>query len=128
MTGMKNGWGMAAVKEIPPVKSDWPETWKSIRHHFGITGFGINGCSKDAGEVMVPEHDETASGQQEVFFVHEGEALVTLGGETVTVPAGSIVAVEPQVRRQLVANASPTTIILVGGAPGKAYEVGEWEQ
>jgi hypothetical protein len=45
-----------------------------------------------------------------------------------SVPAGSIVAVEPHVKRQLVANASPTTIILVGGPPGRAYEVGAWEQ
>ena len=125
---MDKGWGVAAVKEIPPVEADWPARWKSIRHHFGITAFGINGCSKDAGEVMVPEHDETASGQQEVFFVHEGEALVTIDGEEMTVPAGSIVAVEPHVKRQLVANASPTTIILVGGPPGKAYQVGEWEK
>src|SRR5256885_520010 len=33
------GWRMAAVNDVPPVKPDWPPTWKSIRHHFGITAF-----------------------------------------------------------------------------------------
>ena len=37
------GWSVAHVDEVPPVKPDWPDTWKSIRHHFGVsggTGFG----------------------------------------------------------------------------------------
>ena len=35
------GWKAAAIDDIPPVKSDWPATWKSMRHHFGITAFGV---------------------------------------------------------------------------------------
>ena len=121
------GWGMADLKEIPPVLPDWPATWKSIRHHFGITAFGINAVSKDAGGVLIPEHDETESGQQEVFFVHEGEAIATLAGEEVRVPAGAIVAVEPRTKRKFEAAASPTTLIVVGSPVGRAYELPEWE-
>ena len=123
-----DGWSVADVKEIPPVLPDWPATWKSIRHHFGITAFGINAVSKDAGNVLIPEHDETESGQQEVFFIHEGEALATLGGEHVHIPAGSIVAVEPGTTRKFEAAASPTTLIVVGSPVGRAYEVPGWEQ
>ena len=57
---------------IPPVKPDWPATWKSVRHHFGITAFGINAVTKDAGNVLIPEHDEAESGQEEIYFVHAG--------------------------------------------------------
>ena len=110
------------------MKPDWPATWKSVRHRFGITAFGINGVSKDAGEVLVPEHDETASGQQEVVFVFEGEALVTVDGEEHRAAAGTIMAFEPEVRRKIAAAASPTTLLLVGGTPGKAYDVGAWEK
>ena len=56
-------WQVADVNGIPPVKEDWPATWKSVRHYFGITGFGVNAVTKDAGNVLIPEHDETASGQ-----------------------------------------------------------------
>jgi len=121
-------WQVTDVNEIPPVKSDWPATWKSVRHHFGITGFGINAVTKDAGNVLIPEHDEAASGQQELYFVHAGEVRATLDGEEVTVPAGSFVHCEPEAKRKLESTASPTTLIVIGGTPGAAYQVGEWEQ
>jgi mannose-6-phosphate isomerase-like protein (cupin superfamily) len=121
-------WGVARLHDVPPVKADWPATWKSVRHHFAISGFGVNGVSKDAGGVLIPEHDETASGQEELFFVHEGEVEATLDGEAVRVPAGSIVAVGPAVRRTFKAAASPTTLLIVGSPPGKAYEMPEFER
>jgi mannose-6-phosphate isomerase-like protein (cupin superfamily) len=122
------GWQVAAVNDVPPVKPDWPPTWKSIRHHFGITAFGINAVTKDAGQVLIPEHHERESGQQELYFVHAGEAVATLGDERVTVPAGGVIAVEPDVTRKIESTASPTTLLCVGGTPGAAYEVGAWEK
>jgi mannose-6-phosphate isomerase-like protein (cupin superfamily) len=122
------GWQVADVNDVAPVKPDWPQTWKSIRHHFGITAFGINAVTKDADQVLIPEHDERESGQQEIYFVHAGSAVATLGGERVTVPAGGLIAVEPDVTRKIESAASPTTLLCVGGAPGSAYEVGAWEQ
>jgi mannose-6-phosphate isomerase-like protein (cupin superfamily) len=124
----KSGWGVATISEIPPVKDDWPATWKSIRHHFGITAFGINGVTKDAGNVLVPEHNESESGQQEVFIVVEGSAVATLDGEQVEMSAGQIAAVEPGSTRKFESTSSPTTMVIVGAPVGKAYEVGAWEQ
>jgi quercetin dioxygenase-like cupin family protein len=121
-------WQIADVGDIPPVKEDWPATWKSVRHHFGISGFGVNAVTKDAGNVLIPEHDETASGQEELYFVHAGEARATLDGEAVAVPAGSFVRCDPGVRRKFEAGASPTTLIVIGGTPGRPYEVGDWEK
>ncbi|MGB2954053.1 MAG: cupin domain-containing protein [Gaiellaceae bacterium] len=125
---MAQGWQVAAIKEIPPVKDDWPATWKSIRHYFGITAFGINAVTKDEGNVLIPEHDESASNQQEVYFVHEGEVKATLDGEEVRVPAGSAVALEPSVKRKFEAVASPTTLLCIGSPIGAAYEVAAWEK
>jgi mannose-6-phosphate isomerase-like protein (cupin superfamily) len=122
------GWKVENVNDVPPVKPDWPATWKSVRHHFGITGFGMNAVTKDAGKVLIPEHDESESGQEEVYFVHAGEVLATLDGETARVHAGGILAVGPHVRRKLESTASPTTLLCVGGTPGQAYRVGAWEQ
>ena len=122
------GWKAEDVNAIPPVKPDWPATWKSVRHHFGITSFGVNAVTKDAGNVLIPEHDERESGQEELYFVHAGEVQATLDGEAVTIPAGGMVSVGPGVRRKIEATASPTTLIAVGGTPGKTYEIGPWEQ
>ena len=73
------------VDAVPPVKPDWPATWKSLRHHFNITAFGINAVTKDAGKVLIPEHNESQSGQQEIYFVHRGEVR---GGRVAHHPAG----------------------------------------
>ena len=128
MAAKTKGWGVETVRDIPPVKPDWPATWKSIRHHFGITAFGINAVTKDAGQVLIPEHNERESGQQEIYFVHAGEVVATLDGERVTVPAGGLIGVEPAVTRKIESTASPATLLCVGGTPGTAYEVGGWEQ
>ena len=123
------GWHVApAIDDIPPVKADWPATWKSIRHHFGITAFGINAVTKDSGEVLIPDHDESAGNQQEVYFVHRGAVRATLDGETVEIAEGGAVAIEPHVKRRLESAASPTTLLCIGGPVGKPYEVGDWEK
>ena len=123
-----SNWQVADVNEIPPVKEDWPETWKSVRHHFGITGFGVNAVTKDAGNVLIPEHDERSSGQQELYFVHRGTVHATLDGEPVTMHEGDFAAIEPGTSRKFEAGSSPTTMLVMGAAPGKAYEVGDWEK
>jgi uncharacterized cupin superfamily protein len=121
------GWQVEEVNEIPPVKPDWPATWKSVRHYFGITAFGVNAVTKDADNVLIPEHDETESGQQELYFVHAGEVVATLDGDRTTLPEGGMVAVDPGVKRKFEAAASPTTLMVVGAPVGAAYEVGAWE-
>ena len=114
-----DGWKAEAIDDIPPVKADWPATWKSMRHHFGITAFGVNAVTKDAGNVLIPEHEHADTGEQELYVIQRGAARATLDGEEVDVPAGSAVAVEGPVRRKFEATESPTTLIVVGGTPAR---------
>ena len=123
-----DGWKTALIDEIPPVKADWPPTWKSIRHHFGITAFGINAVTKDAGNVLIPEHRHAATGEEEIYIIQRGAAKATLDGVEVDVPAGGAVAVAGSVARKFEATESPTTLIVVGGVPGQTFEVGDWEK
>jgi quercetin dioxygenase-like cupin family protein len=127
-TSRGSGWMIEHVDDVPPVRPDWPATWKSVRHHFNITAFGINAVTKDEGKVLIPEHDETESGQQEIYFVHKGEVTVTLNGEQMTAAEGAVVAVKPATLRKFEAAATPTTLLVMGATPGRAYEIGEWEQ
>ena len=124
------GWAaerLSALPSVPTSTDPGDPDWRPARHYFGLTAFGINAVTKDADNVLIPEHDERASGQQEIYFVHCGSVRVTLDGETHEAPEGAMIAVEPNVSRKIESTSSPTTLIAVGGTPGKAYEVGEWE-
>lgn len=126
MTKLKS-WKIADIHDVPPIKANWSKGWHSIRHFFGITGFGVNAVTRDKGQSLTPEHDEMKSGQQELFVVLEGKAEFVLDDEKVLATKGMLVAIEPNVRRQATALASPTTVLAVGGAPGKAYKIQTWE-
>jgi len=107
-------------------------TWKPLRRHLGITAFGMNAyTAAEPGDEVVEAHDETgggAGGHEEVYVVLTGRATFTVAGEEVDAPAGTFVFVrDPAARRHAVATEANTTVLAVGGEPGKAYEVSPWE-
>jgi tetratricopeptide (TPR) repeat protein len=105
--------------------------WHPLRHALGVTGFGVNAYSAPtAGDDVVEEHregDETG-GHQELYVVLSGRARFTIDGEPVDAPAGTCVFLpEPGSRRHAVAVEDDTTVLAVGGEPGKPFEVSGWE-
>ncbi|HLW95286.1 MAG TPA: tetratricopeptide repeat protein [Solirubrobacteraceae bacterium] len=103
--------------------------WSPIRRHLGIESFGINGWrGREAGDVIVPSHDEDPSAHEEVYLVISGRATFTIDGEDVDAPAGSIVYVrDPAVNRGAVAAEADTAVIAAGGEPGAAFVPRSWE-
>jgi quercetin dioxygenase-like cupin family protein len=101
--------------------------WRPVRHHFGITSFGVNAFTgEQAGDRIINEHDETDE-QEELYLVHQGRARFELDGEEVVAPAGTLVFAKPGVKRTAFAEEPGTTLIAIGGAPGQAYEPHGWE-
>jgi hypothetical protein len=99
-----------------------------VRFHFGIASFGVSAWTGHAvGDRIVNEHDEADEGQEELYFVASGRARFELDGEQRDAPAGTFVHVLPGVRRTAFAEEPETTLLVVGGTPGKAYEVSDWE-
>jgi hypothetical protein len=99
----------------------------NIRRHFDIRAFGIR-ANRAVGEGhVIGEHDEVglgASGQEELYLVLSGAATFTVGEEQVEAPAGTLVFVrDPAMRRGATANEAGTTVLAIGGTPGKAYEL-----
>jgi quercetin dioxygenase-like cupin family protein len=119
---------VARLEEIDEIR-DGRAPFRPVRHHFGIEAFGVNTWTGQAGDRIVNEHDEAdvGDGQEELYFVHSGCARFELDGESVDAPAGTFVFVRPGVKRTAFAEGSPTTIVTIGGTPGKAYEVFGWE-
>jgi tetratricopeptide (TPR) repeat protein len=116
---------------MPLVKSSADFGVRPVRLHFGINSFGINAYSAAAGERVIEEHDELGHGagrHEELYFVAAGHATFELGGEEVDAPAGTLVFVrDPAVRRGAMATEGGTTVLVVGGIPGRAFEPSPWE-
>jgi quercetin dioxygenase-like cupin family protein len=121
-----SGYAISSLDEIEEI-TDGRCPSRPVRHHFGITSFGVNAWTgKEAGDRIINEHDE-ADEHEELYFVTAGRARFELAGEQKDAPAGTFVFVPPGVKRTAFAEEPGTTIVAVGGVPGKAYEPVGWE-
>ena len=117
MSGGRN-WQAGRLEEIERRDGDIP-----VREHFGIHAFGINAYERRDGGMLIGEHDEIGSGQEELYIVLEGTATFEIDGETFDAPAGTFVAVGPEAKRKATGTG---TVIAVGAAPGRPYEALDW--
>ena len=134
---MAEGYEVATIEGIATsgAADEGGAAWKSVRHHFDIHAFGASAYVADeAGQRVVPEHDETSSGRstegahEELYVVVSGSADFTVGGEQVGATAGTLVFVrDPDLVRTAFAREPGTVILAFGGAPGEAFAVSAWE-
>jgi hypothetical protein len=108
----------ARLDEIEPRGRDIP-----VREHFGIHAFGINAYRPSEDGTLIGEHDESGSGQEELYLVLDGKATFEVDGETIEAPAGTFVAVAPASRRKATGDG---TILALGGTPGEPYRAIDW--
>lgn len=101
-------------------------TWLLARKALGTDCFGYNLVVIGPGGRM-PEHDESGSGQVEVYAILEGEAVFVLDGEEVPAPAGTFASVEPGSTRTILNRSDgPVTALLIGVDPSGGYEPMSW--
>lgn len=122
---MPTGYWIKGLTEIPRVRDDEqgaPE-WYPIQHHFGLRAFGANAyVAREAGDLLIGDHDETGSGQEELYVVLAGQALFELNGERAEAHAVSVVVVrDPSVRRRAVASTAGTIVLAIGGRPADTF-------
>ena len=118
---------VAKLEEIAEL-TDGREPWRPVRHHLGITAFGITAwTAAETGDRIINEHDEADDDQEELYVVQRGRAVFELDGERADAPAGTFVHVRPGVKRTAFAEEPGTTILAIGGTPGQAYEPIGWE-
>ena len=115
-----------SVTQLQPAAA---ERFVSLRRELGVTTFGINQIILRPGERgRIHRHER----QEEVYLVIDGTLTVNLEGESTDIPAGGLVRIAPEVRRQI-ANLGPgrALIVALGGAvthdgrDGVAFT--EWE-
>ena len=111
-------WKVAHLDDIERRGRDIP-----VREHLGIHAFGTNAYTRGEDGTLINEHDETGSGQEELYVVLDGKATFEIEGETFDAPAGTLVFVGPGSRRRATGDG---TVLAVGATPGEAYEAIDW--
>jgi tetratricopeptide (TPR) repeat protein len=130
-TALEKGYVFATLEDLEPAPLIAPGATDDgrerfdVRRRFGITSFGIQAFRAPSKVDVIREHDETLlgeAGQEELYLVLDGAATFEIDGESVEAPAGSLVLVQPTAKRKATAKDARTTILVIGGTPGKAYE------
>jgi uncharacterized cupin superfamily protein len=123
---MADGYTIKHRDEFEVMEGSGEATWRLARKALGTSSFGFNLVEIAPGG-QIPEHDESGSGQDEVFIVLEGEATLRLGGEEHPAPAGTFVSMEPAVSRTIVNRSqAPVTALLIGVDPSGGYSPPSW--
>jgi mannose-6-phosphate isomerase-like protein (cupin superfamily) len=94
---------------------------RRVRVALGLNAFGLNHIHlPPAGHGR--EHDESATGQEEVYFVLEGDGTMAVDGDVVELRPNTYVFVPPGTMRQVRAGENGVTYLVVGAPPGRGYE------
>ena len=103
--------------------------WIPLRELLDVQAFGVNAWSvENAGDPVIPEHDERQVEHEELYVVVRGHARFTVAGDELDAPQGTIVFVrDPTIRRGAVAAEADTIVLSAGAKPGRAFETSPWE-
>jgi hypothetical protein len=91
-----------------------------VRRELGVAAFGIN-WYEIPPNTEGREHDERATGQEEVNVIIGGSGVYRVEGEEIPVRTGTFMRFDPETRRVPVAGPDGLTMIAVG-APRGSYE------
>ncbi|HEY4426889.1 MAG TPA: cupin domain-containing protein [Solirubrobacteraceae bacterium] len=100
--------------------------WHLVRRTLGLRAFGVNVVEIPAGE-QIPEHDEGARDQEEVFYVLGGSPTLVIDGDDHPVRAGTFARLDPMHSRTVRNDGDePASMLIVSAPRSSGYEPMEW--
>lgn len=112
--------------EFESMEGSGDSTWRLARKALGTSAFGFNLVEIEPGG-QIPEHDESGSGQVELYAILEGDAVLRIDGEDYTAPAGTFASIEPPATRTILNRSdAKVTAMLIGVQPEGGYEPMSW--
>jgi uncharacterized cupin superfamily protein len=114
----------ARIDELPSL---WDGFARLVRPGLGLSAFGANVMNLPP-DYATKSHDESASGQEELYVCLAGSGTVVLDddGTELALDGDRLAAVGPGVSRTLKSGPQGLRVLIVGGTPGSAYEPPAW--
>src|SRR4051794_1702795 len=117
-----SGYTAKAVDELPTL---WDGFAKLVRPGLEITAFGANIMDLPP-DYSTKAHDESESGQQELYVALPGAGSVDIDGQRHPLDADHLVCVNPSTSRVLSSGSDGLRALIIGGVPGGVYEPPGW--
>ena len=114
----------ARIDELPSL---WDGFARLVRPGLGLSAFGANVMNLPP-DYATKSHDESASGQEELYVRLSGTGAVVLDDDGTELPldADQLVAIGPSVSRTLKSGPEGRRVLIIGGVPGEAYQPPDW--
>ena len=118
---MADGYAIKHRDEFESMEGSGGATWLLARKALGTSAFGYNLVEIAPGG-QIPEHDESGSGQIELYVILKGEAILRIAGEDYPAPAGTFASLETQPTRTILNRSTePVVALLIGVHPAGEY-------
>ena len=120
---------MTTPTAVVSALDDMPQLWdgfaKLVRAGLGITAFGAQVMDLPP-DYSTKSHDESETGQQELYVALRGSGSVDIGEERLPLDAEHLVKVDAGTARVLSSGPEGLRVLCIGGLPGGVYEPPEW--
>ena len=114
------------IKREDELETNFGGSFKLLRHGLGMSSFGAQILQMPPNADGYPVHDHGEDGQEECYVVLEGDVELTAGDETHTLEPGVYARIGSGQDRKLVPGDNGVKLLVIGGVPGKAYEIAEY--
>jgi mannose-6-phosphate isomerase-like protein (cupin superfamily) len=111
------------AKRIGDMEAAFGGGFVKARAELGVTSFGMQVIQLPPSYEDYPLHDHAESGQEEVFLALTGSGWMDIEGERAELDAETLVRVGPTSRRKVHAGPQGLRMLVIGGAPGEAYNL-----
>ena len=116
------GYAAKSVDELPTL---WDGFAKLVRTGLDITAFGANIMDLPP-DYSTKSHDESESGQQELYVALRGSGSVDIDDQQLPLDAEHLVRVDAGTARILSSGPDGVRVLCIGGVPGGAYKPPKW--